>query len=302
MHFVAILNRGGGTLKTTDLDALSQTMRDVLGEHGHTVEVVLSEPSEIVAALEKAARSRKADIVLAGGGDGTISAAAATLMNSRKALAVLPAGTMNLFARGLSVPLALDEAIKAFATGEVRAVDIATANGRPFVHQFSIGMHAKLVALREKMDFGSRLGKIRASTRAAVGTILAPPSMNVTLMLDEEELFFRTTGVGVTNNLFGEGTLPFAEVPDGGMLGVYVTRARRTPELILFFANVVRGRWSRNPKVDILQARRVVVKVSNRGRRRRCVMDGELCELEPETEIVIHPGALNVLVPARPES
>ena len=38
---------------------------------------------------------------------------------------------------------------------------MASANDRPFVHQFSIGMHAKMVHLRERMEFGSRLGKIR---------------------------------------------------------------------------------------------------------------------------------------------
>ena len=91
------------------------------------------------------------------------------LMGKKKALAILPAGTMNLFARSLGIPLTLDAAVQSFADGKVQAVDIATANGQPFVHQFSIGMHAKLVHLREKMDFGSRLGKIRASARAAYG-------------------------------------------------------------------------------------------------------------------------------------
>ena len=109
---------------------------------------------EIEAALAKAAASR-ADVVLAGGGDGTISAAAAALMGKKKALAILPAGTMNLFARSLGIPLSLDAAVEAFADGEVRAVDVASANGRPFIHQFSIGMHAKMV--RHARQHGIRL-------------------------------------------------------------------------------------------------------------------------------------------------
>jgi electron transport complex protein RnfE len=66
-------------------------------------------------------------------------------------LAILPAGTMNLFARAMKVPLVLEEALEAIADGEVGAVDIATANGRPFVHQFSVGIHARLVRIREKL-------------------------------------------------------------------------------------------------------------------------------------------------------
>ena len=49
----------------------------------------------------------------------------------------------------------------------------------PFVHQFSIGMHAKMVQLRERWNFGSRLGKIRASARAACDTIINPPAIDV---------------------------------------------------------------------------------------------------------------------------
>src|SRR5690606_28446370 len=130
---------------------------------------------------------RGIDVVLAGGGDGTISAAAARLMGRKKALAILPAGTMNLFARGLGIPQTLDAAVQAFANGEVRAVDMASANGRPFVHQFSIGMHARMVQLREKMEFGSRLGKISASTRAAWATLNNPPAIEVLLTIGDAE-------------------------------------------------------------------------------------------------------------------
>lgn len=297
MHFVAILNREGGTLRTTDIEALSGSIEDILSEAGHSVEIRPVPSDRIVDELARAARSRKADIIMAGGGDGTISAAAGALMGSRKALAVLPAGTMNLFARSLGIPLDLEQAVRGFAAAKVRAVDIATANGRPFVHQFSIGLHAKMVHLRDKMEFGSRLGKIRASARAAVDTIIAPPSMNVTLVVDGKERFARTTGVGVTNNLFGEGHLPYADRPDGGVLGLYVNKARRVPELMLFVAHMARGRWEGNTKVDIEEAQRVTIKVSTRGQRRRCVLDGELSPLEPETLVEIHPGALKVLVP-----
>ena len=100
---------------------------------------------------------------------------------------------------------------------------MALANGRPFIHQFSIGMHAKMVQLREKMDFGSRLGKIRASAKATYYTLKNPPAINATLRIGEAETKMKTTGIGVTNNLFGEGHLPYADNPDGGVLGIYVT-------------------------------------------------------------------------------
>lgn len=299
MRFQAVLNRDGGTLRTIDLDAFGERMRGLLEDAGHSVDIDIVGGGEVAASLERAVARRGVDVVLAGGGDGTVSTAAARLMGRKKALAILPAGTMNLFARGLGIPQTLDGAVGAFATGKVRAVDVASANGRPFVHQFSIGMHAKMVRLREKMDFGSRLGKIRASARAAWMTLRNPPALDAVLKIGEAEVTARTTGIGITNNLFGEGHLPYADDPAGGVLGIYVNVASQPGELVRHAFNMARGRWRDNQHVEIHQSERVVLAV--RGRRRpRAVMDGELVSLEPETVFEIHPGALNVLVPAPP--
>ncbi|MCA0021034.1 diacylglycerol/lipid kinase family protein [Mesorhizobium sp. B264B1A] len=297
MRFAAVLNRDGGTLRTLDLDSFRDRMRDLLEAAGHSIDIDVVAGKDIVPALDNAASRRGIDVVLAGGGDGTISAAAARLMGKKKALAILPAGTMNLFARGLGIPQTLDAALRSFADGEVMAVDIATANGRPFVHQFSIGMHAKMVQLRQNMEFGSRLGKMRASAKAAWQTIKNPPAMTVTLTIGEAEITARTTGVGVTNNLFGEGHLPFADNPAGGVLGIYVTVARQPAELVKFFFNVARGKWRDNEHVEIHQTERAVLKIRSAARKYRAVLDGELIKLEDEITIEIHPGALNVLVP-----
>ena len=230
-----------------------------LEEAGHKVDVRIVSGDEIVAALDKAASQRGVDVVMAGGGDGTISAAAARLMDNKKALAVLPAGTMNLFARSLGIPQDLDQAVTAFATGEIRQVDMALANGRPFIHQFSIGMHAKMVRLREKMEFGSRFGKMRASAKATYYTLKNPPSLNAQLKIGEAETRVKTSGIGVTNNLFGEGHLPYADNPDGGVLGIYVSVARQRSELLRFFLNMARGRWHTNPHVDVFQATKIQI-------------------------------------------
>jgi diacylglycerol kinase family enzyme len=299
MRFIAVLNRDGGTLRTVDLDAFSSRMTETLEQAGHSICVESVAGHDIQAALAKAATSR-ADIVLAGGGDGTISAAAGALMGNRKALAILPAGTMNLFARGLGIPQSLDAAVQSFAHGEVKPIDIASANGRPFVHQFSVGMHARMVGVRDKMEFASRLGKMRASIRAALATMLDPQPLKVSLTIGDAEILTRATIIGITNNLFGEGHLPYAEQPDGGVLGIYVTVASERGQLLRFFLNVARGRWRDNPHVEIHKGEKVVMKILSPVGRRKCVIDGELLPLAPETTIEIHKRALNVLVPAKP--
>ena len=295
MRFTAVLNRDGGTLRTTDLTAFAGRIRDILEGAGHQLEIEIVDPEGIGPALDRAARGR-ADVVIAGGGDGTISAAAAALMGKDKALAVLPAGTMNLFARSLGIPPSLEQAVEAFADGGIRAVDMASANGRPFVHQFSIGMHAKMVDMRDSMEFSSRWGKLRASFKAALATVLDPPSLKVSLTIGEAEMLTRTTGIGFTNNLFGEGHLPYADDPGGGVLGIYVTVASERGQLLRFFLNVARGRWRANPHVEIHETDSAVLRVLSKGKR-RCVIDGELMPLQRETRFAIHRKVLKVLVP-----
>jgi diacylglycerol kinase family enzyme len=299
MRFIAVLNRDGGTLRTTDLDAFSNRMHEVMEAAGHSVDIGIVGGPEIVAALEKAAAMRSVDVVIAGGGDGTISAAAGILMNRKKALAILPAGTMNLFARSLGIPQGIDAALTSFADGQTKSVDVASANGRPFVHQFSIGLHAKMVHLREKMEYRSRLGKIRASLSAAVRTVMNPPGFDVTLKMGDSEIVARASGIGVSNNLFGEGHLPYADHPDGGVLGIYVTVAQARSELLRFGVNMARGRWRNNEQVEIHEADAVTLKLKAPSKRLRCVIDGELCQLERTTELRIHKSALTVLVPRK---
>lgn len=298
MRFAAVLNRDGGTLRSIDVGAFSEQLRKTLEDAGHSIQVDVVQGREIGRALQRAVAKRDIDVVIAGGGDGTISTAASLLMNKDKALAILPAGTMNLFARGLGIPQTLDAALRAFADGEVTAVDVASANGQPFVHQFSIGMHARMVQLRERMDFGSRLGKIRASLQATWATIRNPPALKVTLTVGKAEIVTRTTGIGISNNLFGEGHLPYADNPAGGVLGIYVSVAHRRHHLAKLLLDMLRGRWRQSAHVQVHQADTAVLEIHSPIKRVRAVMDGELVKLERQTAIRIHPGALKVLVPS----
>ncbi len=299
MRMAVILNREGGTLRTLDLDAFEARTIATLKEHGHRPEVAIVTGEELGERLDAAIADGKTDAILIGGGDGTVSSAAAKAMDTDKALGILPAGTMNLFARSLGIPLDLDQAVEALAGGVVKPVDIASANGKPFVHQYSVGMHAKLVHLRDRMEYDSRLGKIRASAKASYDALFRPPRLKVRVTIDGETIRATTASIGVTNNLFGEGHLPYTDEPDGGRLGVYLTRARTRPQMVAFAANMLVGRWEKNAHVDIMEGERVELEVLSGGKRFGCAVDGELNPLEPKVKLRIHPGALKALVPAQ---
>ncbi|WP_173934112.1 diacylglycerol kinase family protein [Chelativorans sp. Marseille-P2723] len=297
MRIIAVLNRDSGTLSTMNLEELGDRISETFYRAGHIIELRTVTGTEVAASLREATQSEAADAVLVAGGDGTASLAAGLMADSPKALAILPTGTMNLFSRSLRIPLDIDAAITALADGRIRMVDIARANGRPFVHQFSIGIHPQLIRLREQIPFEGRPGKLLASARAAVTTIMRPHNLKVALSIEGKELITNTSAISVTNNLYGEGHLPYADRLDGGILGIYATRARRRWELIAFLANMALGRWRNNEQVDIYEAREVRLRILSPARRFQCALDGELSVLEEEVHIHLCPRSLAVLVP-----
>lgn len=299
MRVRAILNRDGGTLKTTDLEAYERHLESVFAGTGHQIDVRIVSGNELLGALKAAAGDDALDAIVAGGGDGTISAAAAAAWKGGKALGVLPAGTMNLFARSLGMPLDITEAATALARGAVIHADISTAGNRAFVHQFSVGMHSRLVVARNKADYSSRFGKIAAGCRAALAVLVRPPAFAVRMTIDGEPTgSSQASFIAVTNNPYGEGHLPYADGVDSGVLGIYYAPPLDTIAAMRFAARVAAGAWRANPDLTAGRGHEVVLEFPRLKRSARAVIDGEVVKLEAQVTVRIHAGALKVILPA----
>lgn len=297
MHFIGVLNSDGGTFRTTDMAAFTAMAEAIFAEAGHTLECRLVTGDALEPELQRAACDPGADAVLAGGGDGTISAAAAACFAERKALAVLPAGTMNLFARSLGVPLQLEPALRALANGEAGAVDIATANGRPFVHQFSVGLHSRLVRIRNGLAYNSRWGKILASLRAVALALSRPPVFEAEIDTARGKERRQATAIAVSNNVLGEWHVPYADAVDRGVLGVYVVEPMPRRELARLAMSLVFGAWKAHPLVSEKEVTRVRLSFPKRKASARAVIDGELIPLARSVDLAIHAGGLKVILP-----
>jgi diacylglycerol kinase family enzyme len=295
MRVIGVFNRDGGTFKTTDMDAFASKAVEVFAAQGHALEVRVVSGKDLIPELKRAAGD--AEMLLAGGGDGTISAAAAIAYERGIPLAILPAGTMNLFARSLGIPPALDEALAALAGGDVQSVDIATANGRPFIHQMSVGIHPKLVKLREALSYRSRVGKMIASVRASLGVVLKPPSFHVEVRTPRGLERRRVAGISISNNPLDEGHLPLADRLDRGLLGIYLVKPLTLRTMARLAFGLVRGKFSSLPEVIDREAREATIRFPSKKSGSLAVIDGELIHLPDRIELAIHPGALQVVVP-----
>jgi diacylglycerol kinase family enzyme len=297
MHFIGVFNKDGGTFRTMDMAAFVANATRIFEEAGQTLDCRPVEGRELIEELERAASDPASDALLAGGGDGTISAAAAICFKHRMPLAVLPAGTMNLFARSLKVPLNLEQALAALAAGELDEVDIATANGRPFVHQYSVGMHSRLVRIREGLAYNSRWGKMLASVRAIAATLSRPLVFDAEIRTPTGIENRRAMAISVSNNLLGEGHVPYAERVDEGVLGVYVVQPMPPAEASKLVFSLLFGTWKQHPLVSERQVEQVTLSFPRRKRSAKAVVDGELIPLEQRVELKQHRGALRVIVP-----
>lgn len=300
MRFLAILNRDGGTLRTMDLEAFCAEAVMVFARHGHELACEVVAGSAVDSALRQAAGDDRIDVILAAGGDGTISAAAANAFRSGKPFGVLPAGTMNLFARALQLPLDLHDALEAIAGGQVQAIDIATANGHPFVHQFGVGFHARLVRLRDGMTYRTRIGKMLATLRAIFAAAANPPRFEAEMQTPGGTEKRRVSGIAVSNNPLGEGHI-HADRLDRGVLGIYSAAPVSTLGLLKLAAELLIGTWRDSPMVSEQEVTEVTLHFPRHKRGAQAVLDGELVDLAQTVTLKVHPGGLKVMLPVQGE-
>jgi len=296
MNLYAVFNRDGGTFRTTDMDAYCAHALRAFEGAGHEIECHVVSGDKVVETMEKAASLSGVDGLIAGGGDGTISAAAGIAWKSGIALGVVPAGTMNLFARSLKLPLDIWQVLDALAVAKPEKIDIASANGRSFVHQFSAGLHARMVRYRNSMTFGSRLGKMRASTRAAIGVMFNPPEFEVEFTVDGKSSYRKVSAISVSNNEFGRDPLMYADSLNRGHLGFYTADPLKPTGVAKLVFDILRGRLKENAAVTAMTAAELELHFPKKRHDVRCVMDGELLPMDRDVLLKIHAGELTVLV------
>jgi diacylglycerol kinase family enzyme len=302
MRIRAILNRDAGTLAAEDMNAFAEHVRREFEGSGHEIDIEVVHGSRVSSLLEAAGRDGDCDAILAAGGDGTISGAAVTCRETGKALAVVPGGTMNLFARSLSVPLDIYEAVTALAAGHTGKVDVATANGRLLLHQYSVGMQHDMVRLRSRMEYQSRIGKILSSLRSILRVLRRPRTFEVVVDLDGKPQRRRLSVLAVSNNLHGEGHLPYADDLTRHRLGVYMAEKLSVTAGARLVTDLVVGTWRTNEDLEWTEASRVVLSFGSRRRPRRALVDGEICKLEDEVVLESLAGGLTVLLPSKKDA
>ena len=178
----------------------------LLGAAGFTLlaDIGVTDPTQLSSTLD-AAIALEPDLLIAGGGDGTISETARRLAHRDIALGLLPLGTTNNFARTLRIPLDLAAAVRILSTGKVADVDLGTAEGIPFANLASVGLSGEVaghVPHQLKRLAGRAAYPLTALTRLPGHR---PFTARITTGEGQERVL-RTHQVNIANGAFHAGT------------------------------------------------------------------------------------------------
>lgn len=240
-------------------------------------------------------------VIAAAGGDGTVNAVAGAIIDHDVSFGVLPLGTLNHFARDLSIPVDIAEAADVIIAGHTIAVDAAEVNGRIFLNNSSVGLYPRIVKLRERHEaHGAKKWAIAMlATLRAVRTAIP---MRVQLSVDGADVTRTTPLIFIGNNEYRmQGTdAASRDSLQDGRLALYLVNTSGQWSLLRLAFRILAGTARESGELAMVTTARAEIDMpTDRARTQIDVaLDGEVTTMMLPLRYVIRPQALRVLVPA----
>lgn len=296
MKVRVIVNCHGGT-RIGGGEKASEAISDAFGRLGVEAEMALHAPDAIAKAFAEAAAAPKLDAVVAAGGDGTVSCAAAALAGGSRPLGIIPLGTLNHLARDAGIPFALEAAAEVVAAGTARPIDLAEVNGHVFVNNSAVGLYPDMVRFRDEQEAlgrSRRLAMLAASLRA----LRTFRRRRLWISAPGIEAPIRTPLLFVGNNRYQVNLLALGrrEALDRGELCLYGVRAHSRAHLIWAGIRGIFGKLDQQRDFVTLYAGEA--EISSDRAALTLSADGETLTLATPLRYRIRPGALRLIVPA----
>lgn len=240
--------------------------------------------------------SSRYDVLVAAGGDGTVSAVAASALAAGKILGVLPAGTLNHFARDAGIPPALDAAVAALAGRHTVRFDVGVVGARPFLNNVSIGAYPRMVWERRRAQ---RTGWPRpaASAVAIAETWLELRAITVGLRLDGRAFVRRTPFIVVGNGAYEVEGLQAGRrrTLSEGRLALYAAPGSGRVDALMLPVRILFGTLKAHERFEEWHATSITMDLPSP--RISAAVDGEIVTLEAPLRFGLRPRAIEVIVP-----
>jgi YegS/Rv2252/BmrU family lipid kinase len=293
MKAALIHSPGGGSASEEDLERAKTLLGAV-----HELDVKVVGEGENPASLARVAVAEGAELLIASGGDGTVSAVAGALVGRPElTLGIVPRGTANSIGGHLGVPHDLEAACKIILDGHSRVVDTAEVNGRPSVLMATIGVHAEAITEVDP-DFKKRFGAI-AYFVEEVDRMLNNELFEVTIEADGQRITAQANSVTVANiappwTLLAQGN---KVEHDDGQLDVTLVAIQGFADAFMTSLHLATSALRELPtdRDNIGHFRTTEVRIETKPDK-RVMIDGEDADVTPITVRCL-PKSLRVLVP-----
>jgi diacylglycerol kinase (ATP) len=254
-------------------------------------------------AMTREAVTAGAALVVAAGGDGTIRIVADGLAGSGIPMGVVPAGTGNLLARNLDLPMEEAAAIEVAIAGHTRTIDLIrlSVDNHPAEHFAVIAGVGVDAMIMDETDSGLKDKIGSAAYFVAAAKALKRLPVRLTVQVDNRRPVRRRAMICAIANvgeLRGNLVLVPGALPDDGLLDVYIASPRRLRHWVKLGLRLITRRPQRDDQVDQLAGKRV--KITIRGAD-NYQLDGDVVGAGTILTAQVRPAALTICVP-RPDT
>lgn len=299
-RFLVILNPASGAGAGAEKRAVVER---VLRESGCEFEFVpIDSPRELESASRAAAAraARLGEVLVAVGGDGTITTVAQAAHRSGCTMGAVPQGTFNYFGRAQGISQDLEHATRALLRATPQPVHVGTINGRLFLVNASLGLYPQLLDDREA--FLERFGRRRwVALLAALATLFKwRHQLSLEIEADGQVRKLRTPTLFVGNNALQLGRLGLdpalvAQAGHGSMVAL-VVRPIGTLAMLGLLLRGAFGRLGDAGQLDSFTFQRLTVRM--RGvKRTKVAADGEIGMMTQPICFEVCPRPLMLMVP-----
>ena len=292
-----VLNAGAGDGAAEQAAALLETL---FSEVGYEFRIdLLKAGDDLPTALDRAI-AEKVDVIVAGGGDGTVNSVVNAIAGHDITLGVLPLGTLNHFARDLGVPIAMEAAARVIVDGHTTQIDVGEVNGRLFVNNSSVGLYPRIVQLRERYR-ASGIEKWVVAAWATLRVTRQQKPLRMKIEAAGHDAVGMTPLVFIGNNEYRMAGFDAGSRDSlcGGKLALYVVRSRGRWELFQLVWRILAGTATESGALAMATALDATIDVpfDDRVTQLPVAVDGEVTTLDLPLRYAIRPGALRVIVP-----
>ena len=248
--------------------------------------------------LARQAVQNHAEIVIASGGDGTVSAVAEALIGTDIPLGAIARGTANAFANALNIPDTIEAACQVIVDGATRKVDAAECNGKPMILLAGIGFEAETVDDADRQT-KNRLGML-AYVLSGLKQLKDFEKFETTIETDNKIITVKANAITIANaapptSILAQGTA--GVIYDDGLLDVTIITPQNRASAIAISYHLLQTASNDEAaeREDIGYLRTKWVKVTT-DPPQKIVLDGEIIGETP-IEAKCIPGGLTVFAP-----